>query len=83
VEIGSEKSKNRRNIGGSRARARWVTVAKRRIKSAVLDGADVGPAGPGSVRSAQISFFLFLFSYFFHNFCILAPNKLKLISKFF
>jgi hypothetical protein len=28
-------------------------------------------------------FFSFLFSYFFHNFCILASNELKPISKFF
>jgi hypothetical protein len=27
--------------------------------------------------------FLFLFYYFFHNFCILAPNELKPISKIF
>jgi hypothetical protein len=27
-------------------------------------------------------FFSFLFSYFFYNFCILAPNELKPVSKF-
>jgi hypothetical protein len=40
VEIGSEKSKNKRKTGGSRARARWLTVAERRIKSAAWGGAD-------------------------------------------
>jgi hypothetical protein len=59
VEIGSEKSKNKRKIGGSRARPRWLTVAERRIISAARGGADVGQAGPESVRSAQISFFSF------------------------
>jgi hypothetical protein len=83
VEIGSEKSKkNKRKIGGSRARARLLTVAERRIKSAARGGADVGPAGPGSVRSGQISFFFFYFLISFITFVFLAPNEFKLISKF-
>jgi hypothetical protein len=35
-----------------------------------------------SVRLAGF-FFCFLFSYFFDNFCILASNELKPVSKFF
>jgi hypothetical protein len=41
------------------------------------DWAGIGPVG------SDFFFFFFLFSYFFHNFCILAPNELKLISNFF
>jgi hypothetical protein len=51
-------------------------------------GCAEGPAGwAGLSPVGQIFFcfsiFLFLFSYFFHNFCILAPNELKPLSKFF
>jgi hypothetical protein len=51
--------KNRGKSGSRRS----LTVAERRIKSAARGGADVGPAGLGSVRSAQIffSFSVFLF----------------------
>jgi hypothetical protein len=37
----SEKSGNIKENRGSRARARWLTVAERRIKSATRGGADV------------------------------------------
>jgi hypothetical protein len=80
VEIGSEKTKNKRKFGGSRARA----LADRgraadKIYRTGRRGCWAGWAGIGPVGSD----FFFLFSYFFHNFCIFAPNELKLISKFF
>jgi hypothetical protein len=60
------------------------------LLAAAGDSAD-GPHGPprwagvGPVGQIFFSFsiFLFLFSYFFHNFYILAPNELKPVSKFF
>jgi hypothetical protein len=39
------------------------------------------PRGPVSYFFFSSSF-LFLFSYFFHRFCILHPNKVKPLSKF-
>jgi hypothetical protein len=78
--------------GGRRPRAlaRFAWAARpcwaewRLLPAAAGDGAD-GPHGPsgwaGLGPVGQI--FFFLFSYFFHNFYILAPNELKPISKFF
>jgi hypothetical protein len=81
VEIGSEKSKNKRKIGGSRARAlAYRGRAADKIYRTTRCRCWASWAGIGPVGS---DFFLFLFFYFFHNFCILAPNELKLISKFF
>jgi hypothetical protein len=51
-------------------------------------GCAEGPAGWAGLSPVGqfffcFSIFVFLFSYFFHNFCILAPNELKPLSKFF
>jgi hypothetical protein len=69
---GKKKGEVGRGLTAGRA-AHKICCMGRRARWA--GWAEFGPVGS--------DLFFFLFSYFFHNFCILAPNELKPISKFF
>jgi hypothetical protein len=89
--VREKKSKEKGKKGSGAAGPAGACWARRSLVLAAactgLDAPKGRLAGPDSVRSARFFFcfsiFVFLFSYFFHNFCILASNELKPLSKFF